>query len=256
MENSDNNTQATISLPTENKGSFWKRYIRTLNPYISIFTLIAFAFSIVYNFILLDIKEIFDGGYKIGLYINALCMSYLSGFIFYFVSFHIPFISRKEKLTIQINVSIINIITSVNSYILDNLTKKYGFSFSSSFPTEDEWETQMKSAPINKDVDWANELLVLIYQIQREIEKISVVNDLFPDVYYLILPIQNTSLMRSYKFLSDIITFGQPEGKYIFYPDLIREFLKKVEPLNKYYDEKIVPTFFPNGKTQKFTLDI
>lgn len=253
MENTST-TQEKIVVSSERKGSFWKRYIQTLSPYIYIPTSLILAISILYNFILIDIDEIFNGGYKIGIYVNTLCMSYLAGFIFYFVSTHIPNIVRKEKIREQIDISIMKIIKLGDIFILSNLEKRYRYSFENKYPTDREWETNNATAPKLQDVDWANDLLNLIYQTQREIDKISVVNDLFPEVYDIILPIQNTRLMESYKTLSDELTYGEPREKYTFDPALIKEFLDKIQPLDIYYEENIV--IFPTGKQQEAELDI
>lgn len=256
MENTSNTMQVKIFVPSERKRSFWGRFIKTLNPYIYIPTLLILIISILYNFVLINIDEIFKGGYKIGIYVNTLCMSYLAGFIFYFVSTHIPYIVRKEKMRKQIDISIMKIIKFVDDFILSNLEKKYGYSFEHKYPTEEEWERNNANAQNLQDVDWANELLNLIYQMQREIDKISVINDLFPEIYDIIFPIQNTGLMGSYKGLSDNLTIGEPREKYTFYPVIIKEFLDKVQPLDNYYEENIVPSFFPNGKPQEVELDI
>lgn len=256
MGNTSNTTQVKIFVSSERKGSFWKRFTKTLNPYVYIVTLLIWGISILYNFVLIDIDEIFKGGYKIGVYVNTLCMSYIAGFIFYFVSIHIPFIIRKEKRVKHIHVSVMKIIAYTNDFILSNLTKMYGFKFEDTYPTDAEWEENVQGGQEKKNVDWANESLNLIDQVQREINKISTENELFTEIYDLILPIQNTGLMGSYKGIADNLKYGEPGEKYTFHVDVIKEFLDKVQPLNNYYEDNIVPSFFPNGKPQKVELDI
>ncbi|MDR1200397.1 MAG: hypothetical protein LBL58_02040 [Tannerellaceae bacterium] len=255
MESTSNTNQVKIFVPSEKKGSFLKRFIKTLSLYVYMPTLLILSISILYNFVLIDIDEIFKGGYKIGIYVNTLCMSYLAGFIFYFVSIHIPFIIRKEKRVKYIHVSVMKIITYTDDFILRNLMI-YGFEFKDKYPTDAEWEANIQGGKERKNVDWANEFLNLIDQVQREINKISAENDLFSEIYDLILPIQNTGLMGSYKGISDNLKYGEPGERYIFHDNVIKDFLEKVHPLYDYYEENIVPSFFPNGKPQEVELDI
>lgn len=52
----------------------------------------------IIDFWLIDIPEIFKGGYKLGQIIYKLCMSYISAFIFYFLVVHIKQQKDKENL--------------------------------------------------------------------------------------------------------------------------------------------------------------
>jgi hypothetical protein len=81
---------------------------------------IAITTLIIIEFILSNIPEFFNGGYKLGVIFSNLSLSYIAGFIFYFLTVHLKTEKDKRKynevigrLSYQIIVSTDNMINSI-----------------------------------------------------------------------------------------------------------------------------------------------
>lgn len=147
----------------------------TLRKDITLLFFICIITIICIDFWLIEVIEFFNCGYKIGLIVEKLCLSYISAFIFYFLVVHIK--TQKEKANIH-NYIRAKVYTVINCCVLSlkELSKASNVSLSEKYPTEEELNLIFKSinpnskAPLmlsNKQGDFANWIEYFEYYRQR-----------------------------------------------------------------------------------------
>lgn len=97
----------------------------------------ALAVICVIDFWLIDLPDIFKGGFKLGQIVYKLCMSYISAFIFYFLVVHIKQQKDKQNLYTYIDKKVAVILSDAKS-LIDEMSKKSGLPFSNRYPSSDE----------------------------------------------------------------------------------------------------------------------
>ena len=124
--------------------------IKALRLDISIIFILSLFTIILIDFYLIDIPELFKGGYKLGLIIYRLCLSYISAFIFYFLVVHLK--NQKDKRILYSYVSKFStLIIEQDKKVSKDLAENSGMQLESAYPNSDELSKICKLINPNSD---------------------------------------------------------------------------------------------------------
>ncbi len=103
---------------------------------VNLLVIVATIAIVSVEFILDDVPEIFDGGYKIGRIIVQLCLAIVASYIFYLIVVHIPKEQEREHLRELIAMKSRNLVGAVIS-TTQECARETGIDVCR-FPSEDE----------------------------------------------------------------------------------------------------------------------
>jgi hypothetical protein len=93
--------------------------VKTVRKDLSILLLISVIIIGLIEFVFDDIPEIFKGGHKLGIIFENLSLSYIAGFIFYFLTIHLKAEKDKRNYNERIGYLTFDIITSSDNMTSD-----------------------------------------------------------------------------------------------------------------------------------------
>lgn len=111
--------------------------IKSIRKDLSLIFIGALITICIIDFLLIDIPEIFIGGYKFGQIIYKLCMSYISAFIFYFLVVHIKQQKDKKNLYPYVTKKVNRVIGSA-WVIIAEIAKASNITLAEKYPTKEE----------------------------------------------------------------------------------------------------------------------
>ncbi len=82
-------------------------------------TLLGLSLTVYFliEFFLIDIPQLFSGGYKLGQFVGKICQSYISAFIFYFIVVHLKSEKDKRNINEYVGQKVYDILTSAHLFI-------------------------------------------------------------------------------------------------------------------------------------------
>jgi len=98
----------------------------------------------IIDFLLIDIPELFYGGYKIGQIIYRICISYISAFIFYFLVVHIKQQRDKENLYSYVAQKTYMVIGTAWG-LISEISKASNITLTEKYPSKEELDIICKS---------------------------------------------------------------------------------------------------------------
>lgn len=190
---------------------------------------------------------------KIGEFSYPLFLSYLTAFIFYFLTIHYPNIKKREEYYEAVAQAVRNIIEFTRHMIITPL-ENCGYSVTQRFPSDEktlkknsklkngvflstgcypsaeEWN-EISSKPIKVDIEWSKNLIEVIRQTKYQLGKIDAVKDVFPELDSLVYKLKNSVLVGSEIYIIESIESGKPLK---FNWTALRIFVETVEELDKF----------------------
>jgi hypothetical protein len=221
---------------------------KTLRIDISIIFFLCILIIISINFWFNKIPEIFEGGSKVGIILEKICLSYVSAFIFYFLIVHIK--AHKDK--ININNYILNKVNFlINGFtILNNqLTKESKINLTGKYPTNEEINLIFRSinpkskAPLLLNIlsnDYANWIQYLEHSRQESSHTIENI--------FLLMPFLDTKLITILTKIEDCTYFRLlptmsknpiANKDLTFLETTFLEYTKLIKELEEYRDRKL-----------------
>lgn len=120
------------------------KLIKSVRKDLGLIFIIALLTICVIDFLLIDIPELFNGGYKLGQIIYKLCLSYISAFIFYFLVVHIKQQKDKENLYSYVAKKVYMVIGSAWGLIAE-ISKASNITLAEKYPTKVELDIICKA---------------------------------------------------------------------------------------------------------------
>lgn len=212
----------------------FRKYFLSLEKNTRYIFFICLIFSFCYTQWLVEIPVFFPGASAIGSILNVIVLSYVSGYIFYIVSVHIPKVKNYyfRYGTIEFYRRIENI---VDKRIYSQLkSDSEDFCISSKILDDEKWilfENELES----KKIKWSVQILKMIREIESEFMKVEHFDD--DRTSYYVERIQNSILFTLYGY-----ELGCGDYGYYDFPKYeIRPLLKFISKYpNIYYTTQTV----------------
>jgi hypothetical protein len=222
--------------------------------------LILLALSIFTYFLielyLIDIPEIFKGGYQVGQFMTRVCQSYVSAFIFYFIVVHIKNENDKRNINEYVGYKVHSILTSAHLFI-QPLQQKVDKKASFKYMTKSELGQLLRS--INRNAQEAPYIIgertgtwMEWYEYLKE-SSLDSLKEIFVRLPYLdselvkrLTRIENSLFFKQWELLYHIErdqTFGIYEFQIGAYLNLIKDledYAEKKFPDNKFMTSEFI----------------
>lgn len=197
----------------------YRKYFLSLEKNARYIFIICLIFSFCYSQWLVEIPELFIGASTIGSMLNVIVLSYVSGYIFYIVSVHIPKVKNYyfRYDTIEFYRRIENI---VNKRIYSQLkSDSQDICISSKILDDEKW-ILFKNELESEKIKWSVQILKMIREIESEFMKVEHFDD--ERMKYYVERIQKSKLFNLYE-----TGLGYGDYGYYYFPEYeIRPLLK------------------------------
>lgn len=213
------------------------------------FLLLVAVFSILLtDFVLDEIPELFEGGYKLGVIIRNLSLAFIAGFIFYFLTIHIKSENDKRKYNEvigQISHDIVihtdNMVTGIINHKNPKERKKYNSNLLHESCRE--INAFKKNAPIHWADDTQGNWLDYLYYYMTDVNKdIKRLNDrlicMEPEHSTLVARIENSLLLSQINSIYNNPVIAEI-GNLSLFATSIELYLNLINDLRDYIDENL-----------------
>lgn len=227
------------------------RFLRSINKKLIFLFIICLIWSILIEFVFNQIPAIFPKAYEVGLYIDKICFSIITGTIFYILTVQYEKYRNKKNIN-QFVISKLEEIIRIISLLMVNMEEKVGMETKIELPTKKEFEEicykldLYTDAPCGTIIDgkllslnWFGYLENCWENIAQEIQSLyGVTNYLDSDLLVLIGKIQNRDFFR--------IILSSGEAKLNIHLDMFKDsfwnYLEDIKYLEK-YKNKLAKTY-------------
>lgn len=172
-----------------------KVYISSLNKRFLFSFIIILFYLILYHFWLSEMPELFSGANKIGTFMFPFLIAYITSFIFYFITVHVPKATQAYYIE-NVIYSSIEVVVEYSKVVARKLEEAFDIKFQDALPTEKELML-LEGKGVVKTQNWAAIRLGGILSLRDEINLILMNESLFPEEAFRILLLSNSGFIRN-----------------------------------------------------------
>lgn len=185
--------------------------LRSVRKDLSVLLLISVSVHLSIVLYLVHIPELFPGAYELGQFVSKVTISYISGFIFYFIVVHLKSVKDKAQVNEYIGHEVYGIITSGHLLIQPLMQKSEG---KATFRYLDKMELNellsqidplAKESPLSRGDERATWVEWYAFEIQSTQEHLVNIFQRFPyldaELIKILSGIQHSLLIKQFDFL-------------------------------------------------------
>lgn len=223
------------------------KYISSLRKDIGFVLICSIVIVILIDFWLIDIPEVFHGGYKLGQLLHHLCLAFISAFIFYFLVVHVKAQKDKSNLNIYIRMKVNGLIGDAKGLVKE-MAMSINEDLTIDIPSKEKMLTIYNKidphakAPMllsnHINADWIE---YIFYKKVRSIETIDKLRTLMPFLDSILISIisdledcSHFKMLRFYRNSSSI-----ENTDITFLKSTFDEYLELIKKLESYSNSKL-----------------